>query len=95
MQPADVTAKCEPLVKQLRAAHPETPILLVEDRPVHQLLDHSRRRPSPTMGDHAALKAAYARLQAAGVKNLHDIAGDSLDMATTPKVRPMPAVPVT
>jgi hypothetical protein len=31
MQPADVTAKCEPLVKQLRAAHPKTPIVLVEE----------------------------------------------------------------
>jgi hypothetical protein len=32
MGAADVTAKCGPLVKQLREARPTTPIVLVEDR---------------------------------------------------------------
>ncbi len=32
MQPDQVTEKCAPLVKQLRASKPETPIILVEDR---------------------------------------------------------------
>lgn len=32
MRPDQVTAKCAPLVRMLRAAHPDTPIVLVEDR---------------------------------------------------------------
>ena len=32
MGPADIRSKCPALVKQLRAARPETPIVLVEDR---------------------------------------------------------------
>lgn len=77
MQPAQVTEKCIPLVKQLRAAKPETPIILVEDRrftndwitPVkHQF--HT--------DNHAALKAAYETLVKEGVKNLHYIPGDTL-----------------
>ena len=32
MSPKDVAEKCAPLVKQLRAARPDTPIVLVEDR---------------------------------------------------------------
>ena len=77
MQPADVTAKCEPLVKQLRAAHPETPIVLVEDR----RFTNSWITPLKAKfhdDNHAALKAAYERLQTAGVKGLHYIGGDHL-----------------
>lgn len=77
MGPTDVTAKCVPLVKQLRAAHPSTPIVLVEDRrntndwilPTRQ--EHHTR-------NHAALQAAYASLVDDGVTNLHYIPGDHL-----------------
>lgn len=77
MQPAQVTERTIPLVQQLRAAKPETPIILVEDRrytndwitPVkHQF--HT--------DNHAALKAAYDTLIQQGVKNLHYIPGDAL-----------------
>ncbi len=77
MGPADVTAKCIPLVKQLRAARPDTPIVLVEDRRFtndwitpakHQF--HSE--------NHAALKAAFEELQQSGVKQLVYVPGDLL-----------------
>ncbi|MEN3942300.1 SGNH/GDSL hydrolase family protein [Prosthecobacter sp. SYSU 5D2] len=77
MQPAQVTEKTIPLVQQLRAAKPTTPIILVEDRrftndwitPVkHQF--HT--------DNHAALKAAYDTLIKQGAKNLHYIPGDAL-----------------
>jgi len=77
MGPADVNAKCEPLVKQLRAAHPETPIVLVEDR----RFTNSWVTPLKAKfhdDNHAALKAAYERLLTAGVKDLHYIGGDHL-----------------
>ncbi len=77
MQPSQVTEKCIPLVKQLRASKPETPIVLVEDRRFtndwitpakHQF--HSE--------NHAALRAAYDTLQREGVKGLYYIPGDFL-----------------
>ena len=77
MQPAQVREKCVPLVQQLRAARPTTPIVLVEDRrftndwilPVkHQF--HSE--------NHAALRQAFEQLQGAGMTGLYYIAGDYL-----------------
>jgi len=77
MGPADVAAKCVPLVQQLRAAKPETPIILVEDR------RYTNDWITPAKHDfhtknHAALKAAYDQLIADGVKNLLYIPGDHL-----------------
>jgi len=77
MSPAEVTERTVPLVRQLRAARPETPILLVESRrnteswidPALQTL-HTNK--------HAALKAEYEKLQAEGVKGLHYLRGDDL-----------------
>jgi hypothetical protein len=66
MQPADVTAKAVPLVKQIRAARPETPIILVEDRRftndwiTPEKFDFHTR-------NHAALRAAHEQLLAEGV----------------------------
>ena len=77
MGPAEVTAKCVPLVKQLRAARPGTPIILVEDRRFsndwitpdkHKFHDDN----------HAALKKAFDELKAAGVQKLFYIPGDHL-----------------
>jgi hypothetical protein len=77
MGPADVTAKCVPLVKLLRAARPGTPIVLVEDRRFsndwitpdkHKFHDDN----------HAALKKAFDELKAAGVQKLFYIPGDHL-----------------
>ncbi len=77
MGPADVTLKCEPLVKQLRAAKPETPIILVEDRRNTNSWIVPSRDQHHTQ-NHAALKAAYDKLKAAGVGNLYYISGDHL-----------------
>ncbi|MBI4626185.1 MAG: SGNH/GDSL hydrolase family protein [Verrucomicrobia bacterium] len=77
MQPADVTAKCVPLVKQLRAARPDTPIVLVEDR----RFTNSWITPAKDRfhdDNHAALRAAFAALKKEGVKNLHYVPGDHL-----------------
>lgn len=77
MQPALVSEKCIPLVKQLRAAKPETPIILVEDRRFTNDWITPAKKQFHT-DNHAALKAAYETLQKEGVKNLSYIPGDSL-----------------
>ncbi len=77
MQPADVTAKCEPLVKQLRAAKPNTPIVLVEDRRFTNDWITPKKRQFHT-DNHAALRQEYDSLVTQGVKNLFYIPGDSL-----------------
>ena len=77
MVPAEVTSKCIPLVQQIRAAKPNTPIVLVEDRrftndwilPVKQKFHTD---------NHAALKSAFEQLQKDGVANLFYIPGDNL-----------------
>lgn len=77
MQPQDVTAKCVPLVKQLRAAKPNTPIILVEDR----VFSNAWITPAKAKfhaDNHAALKAAYESLLKDGVKGLSYIEGDHL-----------------
>ena len=74
----DQTAeRTRPLVNQLRAAHPDTPIVLVEDRRYTDawIRDGKAQRND---GNHAALKAAYDDLTAAGVKHLYYIPGDNL-----------------
>ena len=72
-----VTERCIPLVNQLRAARPETPIVLVEDRRNTNSWIHPDRAAHHT-ANHAALKAAFAALQAEGIKRLHYIEGDAL-----------------
>ena len=77
MQPADVTAKCVPLVKQLRSKHAATPIILVEDR----RFTNSWITPGKAKfhdDNHAALKKAFEQLQAEKVLNLSYISGDAL-----------------
>lgn len=77
MQGPDVAARAEPLVKQLRSARPETPILLVEDRtyPNAYLLP---KRQQAQMENRAALRTAYERLLSAGVTRLGYVNGDEL-----------------
>lgn len=72
-----VAAKTEPLVRQLRKARPNTPIVLVEDR----TYDNSWINPAAmqrNLTSRKALKAAYDRLVAAGVKGLVYVKGDGL-----------------
>jgi hypothetical protein len=77
MTAAQVTERVEPFVHTLRKAHPQTPIVLVEDR-VYQdsFLVESRRKRNEE--NHPALKAAYNRLKKEGVKDLYYIGGDNL-----------------
>ncbi len=77
MSPAEVTAKCIPLVQQIRAAKPETPIILVEDRRFTNDWITPAKHAFHTE-NHAALKAAFEALQAEQVKNLFYIPGDKL-----------------
>jgi hypothetical protein len=77
MNAALVREKCVPLVKQLRAAKPETPIVLVEDR----RFTNSWITPNKVKfhdDNHAALRESYESLRKEGVKNLHYIEGDKL-----------------
>lgn len=77
MQPADVRAKCGPLVQQLRAAHPETPIILVEDRRNTNSWILPARNKHHT-DNHAALAKSYAELKKEGVEKLYYIDGERL-----------------
>jgi hypothetical protein len=77
MNAAQVREKCVPLVQQLRAAKPTTPIVLVEDRRhTNDWILPARKKHHDE--NHAALREAFATLQGAGVKNLHYIPGDAL-----------------
>ncbi|MCA1964263.1 MAG: SGNH/GDSL hydrolase family protein [Prosthecobacter sp.] len=77
MNAALVTERCIPLVHQLRAAKPGTPIVLVEDRRfTNDWITPEKQRFHTE--NHAALRAAYDTLVKEGVKNLHYIPGDHL-----------------
>lgn len=77
MNAAAVTERCVPLVKQLRAVRPDTPIILVEDRRNTNDWILPARHEHHTQ-NHAALKAVYDELTKAGVKHLAYIEGDTL-----------------
>lgn len=77
MNAKTVSEKCVPLIKQLRAAKPNTPIVLVEDRRnTNSWILPSRDKFHDE--NHAALETAYKQLLADGVTGLSYIAGDSL-----------------
>lgn len=77
MDAASVRQKCIPLVKQLRAARPTTPIVLVEDRRNTNawLIPRRDRLHSE---NHAALRECFEQLQHDGVKGLFYLPGDDL-----------------
>ena len=63
MVAAEVRERTVPIVKTLRAAHPKTPILLVEDRNyADSFLNPQRRERNET--NHVALREEYAKLKA-------------------------------
>ena len=77
MQAGAVADRTEPLVRQLRAVRPETPILLVEDRTyTYAPFRKSARDRHAT--SRAALRQAYDSLLSAGVGNLHYLEGEPL-----------------
>jgi hypothetical protein len=72
-----VAERCVPLVQQLRAARPETPIILVEDRRFTNSWIQPERAAQHDR-NHAALRAAFEQLQAQGVRHLHYLEGNTL-----------------
>jgi hypothetical protein len=77
MGPADVTQKCVPLIKQIRLAKPDTPIVLVEDRRfTNEWITPAKKKFHDE--NHAALKQAYETLIQDGVTGLSYIPGDVL-----------------
>ncbi len=77
LNPQRVAERCEPLVRQLREARPDTPILLVEDR-VFTNAWIREGADSFHKNNQAALRGAYDRLVADGVKNLHYLPATNL-----------------
>lgn len=72
-----VREKGPALVKQIRAAQPDTPIVLVEDRRNTNSWILPKREQHHT-DNHAALRDVYAGLKKEGVGGLYYIAGDNL-----------------
>jgi hypothetical protein len=77
MGPADIRQKCPVLVKLLRAARPQTPIVLVEDRPFTNSWIRPERQKFHAE-NHAALRESYEALKKVGVAKLYYVPGDKL-----------------
>lgn len=73
----EVHSNAIPCVKILREAHPDTPILLVEDRNyADNFLNASRRERNET--NHAAMREEYAKMQKEKIPHLHYLKADDL-----------------
>lgn len=77
MNATEVRAKCIPLVKQLKAAHPETPVVLVEDRRNANSWILPARNQHHT-DNHAALRESFETLKKEGMTKIHYLPGDAL-----------------
>lgn len=77
ISPQQTKERTEPLVRQLREARPDTPILLVEDRTFTNAWFHEARREAHE-DRRRELRDAIQRLRDAGVENLHLLAGEDL-----------------
>ena len=77
MNETTVSERTVPLVKKLREAHDQTPILLVEDRSFTNTPFFPQRK-SHHQKSRAALKKAHAELTDAGIANLYYMDGDYL-----------------
>jgi lysophospholipase L1-like esterase len=77
MVEAEVAERAAPLVRQLRQARPETPIILVEDRTYSNtwIIPAKQQRHAESR---AALQAAYKQLTSEGVQKLSYLEGDKL-----------------
>ena len=69
MSPEQVSERIEPFVRRLRAAHPDTPILLAEDCNV--------RNVCPTEKG-AIVRRIHEKVTADGVKNLHFLPNEGM-----------------
>lgn len=77
MSPDLITERTAPMVDKLRRVHPRTPIILVEniEYQASSFLPGVRH---DYIGRNAALRAAYKKLLAAGIKGLHYVPGAKL-----------------
>jgi hypothetical protein len=73
----EVAERTEPLVKTLREAHPDTPIVLVEDRTYADSYWNPSRL-ERNLSSRKEYRAAYERLVKAGVKGLTYVEGNQL-----------------
>ncbi len=69
MSPEMVRDRIAPFVHKLRAAHPATPILLVEDSTIYGNVPTAKGK---------VLREVYAKLQAEGVGNLHFLSAEGM-----------------
>jgi hypothetical protein len=69
MKPDMVTERIAPFVRKLRAAHPDTPILLAEDSNYKNAIPTDKGR---------LLRDIFATLRREGVKNLHFVSGEDM-----------------
>ena len=77
MTAADVKANTEPFIQRLREKQPTTPMLLVEDRTYSDAIFHKEKR-QRNDDSRREFRAAYERLKAAGVTDLHYLEGEHL-----------------
>jgi lysophospholipase L1-like esterase len=77
MTPELIAERTEPLVHAFRSAHPDTPIVLIENIRYQQGWFTDKQR-NAYAEKNAALKAAYSRLEAQGVKGLRYIPCENL-----------------
>jgi hypothetical protein len=73
----EISQRVEPFVTSLRKSHPNTPILLVEDRTYPDGFLNSARR-ERNEKSREALRAAYERLQMAGIPRIFYLSGADL-----------------
>lgn len=73
----EVAVLAEPFIRRLRETHPETPIVLVEDRTRGNAEFQASRREHHA-ANRAALKAVYEKLVAEGMSGLVYVEGDVL-----------------
>ncbi len=75
MNAAEITERAEPFVRTIRQAHPNTPIVLVEDRTyANSNVVAAQRQRNDT--SRAAFKKAYENLMKEGVKGLSYVEGE-------------------
>jgi len=74
---SEVKERVEPFVRKLHAAHPTTPIVLVEDRTMEDAFLVNGRL-QHHLSNRVELSAAYERLKTAGMKELYYIKGEHL-----------------
>lgn len=77
MTPGQVAQRTQPLVRQLRAARKDTPILLIEDRSFTNAW-FDQKRHAEHLQRRKALRDAFDALRNDGVKQLHYLEGDKL-----------------